>query len=72
MDKSIMKYIPKSKQDGISDCFRDDDGIWIYLKDGWNADRMDSNCHVIHEDTIKELRWQIAGICKAEESTWLK
>ena len=67
MDKSIMKYIPKSKHDGIADCFRDEDGIWIWLKDGWNADRMDSECHVICEDTIKELRWQIGGIHKVEK-----
>ena len=68
MDKSIMKYIPKSKQEGIDDCFRDSDGIWIYLKDGWNADRMDSNCRVISEDTIKDLRYQIAGIRRVEDS----
>lgn len=64
MDNSIMKYIPKSKQDGIRDCFRDEDGIWIWLKEGWNADRMDSECRVICEDTIKDLRWQIGGIRK--------
>ena len=64
MDKAILKYIPKSKRDGVKSCFRDSDGIWIWLKDGWNADRMDSDCHVIREDYINDLKYQIAGIRK--------
>lgn len=67
MDKAILKYIPKSKREGIKDCFRDDDGIWIFLKNGWNADRMDNECHVIHEDCISDLKYQIAGIRKVEK-----
>ena len=63
-DKAIMKYIPKSKQAAISACWRDSDGYWIELHDEYNADRMDWNCHTIHEDTIAELRYQIAGIRK--------
>ena len=57
-----MKYVPKSKRAAIEDAWRDSDGIWIVLKDEWNADRMDYNCHTIHEDNIADLRWQIAGI----------
>ena len=67
MDGSILKYIPKSKWGGIADCFRDEDGIWIWLNEGWNADRMDSNCRVIAEDTIAQLRYQIGGIKKVKE-----
>lgn len=67
MDRSILKYIPKSKREGIADCFRDEDGIWIWLNEGWNADRMDSNCRVIAEDTIAQLRHQIGGIRKVKE-----
>ena len=66
MDERIMKYIPESKREGILEAFQDDDGYWVTLKDGWNADRMDSCCHVIHEDYIKDLRYQIAGIMKKE------
>lgn len=62
--EQIMKYVPKSKKEAISDAWKDSDGIWIILKDGWNADRMDSNCRVIHEDYISDLRYQIAGIKK--------
>lgn len=61
-----MKYIPESRWEGILEAFQDSDGYWITLKDEWNADRMDSHCHVIHEDYIKDLRYQIAGITKTE------
>lgn len=64
--EQILKYVPKSKLEGISDAWEDSDGIWITLKDGWNAGRMDSCCHVIHEDYIKDLRYQIAGIERVE------
>ena len=64
MDERIMKYVPKTKREAIYDAWEDSDGMWIMLKEGWNADRMDYNCHTIHEDTVKELRYQIAGIRK--------
>lgn len=60
---SIMKYVLKSKRAAISACWRDSDGYWITLKNGYNAGRMDNGgCHTIHEDTIADLRYQIAGI----------
>lgn len=64
MSNKILKYVPASKLSAISDAFEDEDGMWIYLKDGWYASRMDGYnvCHVIHEDTIQQLRYQIAGI----------
>ena len=64
LDQKIMKYVPKSKVDGIEDAYIDDDGMWLVVKPNWNADRMDSCCHTIHEDNIKDLRYQIAGIRK--------
>lgn len=66
MNNKIMKYVPKSKVDAISDAWTDDDGMWITLKDGWQAGRMDYGCRVIHEDYIKDLRYQIAGIERTE------
>ena len=63
LDPQVMKYIPKSKQHTIAAYWRNSDGYWITLKDGFNAGRMDnSGCHTIHENTIAELRYQIAGI----------
>lgn len=66
MDKRIMKYIPEKKKEAIRDAYRDEDGYWIYLKEGWEASRMDSDCRVIHEDYIADLRFQIGGITKKE------
>lgn len=59
---NIMKYVPKGKQAAIRDAYRDEDGFWICLNEGWEASRTDSGCRTIHEDTIPDLRYQIAGI----------
>lgn len=64
--EQILRYVPKSKLEAIRDAYQDDDGIWIYLKDGWEASRMDRNCHVIHEDNVRQLRYQITGIRREE------
>lgn len=64
MDKNILKYIPKSKHTAIRECYKDCDGYWIILVENYIADRVDSNARVIHEDTIKDLRYQIGGIVK--------
>jgi len=71
MDKNLMKYVPKSKRNAVRDCWRDEDGIWMTLNRGWEAERTDSECRTIHEDTIKGLRWQIAGITKVSKKTEL-
>ena len=71
LEPKIMKYVPKSKVEAIADAFIDDDGMWIHLKYGWNADRMDICARTIHEDTIKELRYQITGITKKSQE-WLE
>lgn len=63
-DQKIMKYVPSSKKDSIRSAWKDGDGMWIVLNDGWNADRTDARCRTIHEDTLKDLRYQIAGIRK--------
>lgn len=63
-EQKIMKYVPANKKNSIRAAWEDEDGLWIMLNEGWNADRMDSCCRTIHEDTIKELRYQIAGIMK--------
>lgn len=54
MDESIMKYVPKSKRHAILDAYKDQDGYWICIKSdsGYEASRMESGCHVIHEDTV--------------------
>ena len=65
--EQIMRYIPKGKREAVYDEWEDSDGIWIMLMEGWNADRGDYRCRTIHEDTVKDLRYQIAGIRKLSE-----
>ena len=65
--EQIMRYVPKSKVEAIRDAYEDEDGLWIYLYKGWEASRTDIGCHVIHQDNIKDLRWQIAGIRRFKE-----
>ena len=66
MAKAIIDYIPKTKREAIRDAYRDSDGYWICLNEGWEATRTDSGCRTIHEDTIADLKYQIAGIQKVE------
>lgn len=64
MNDAIIKYVPKSKRAAIYDAWRDSDGYWIMLNEGWNADRTDTCCRTIHENYISDLRYQIAGITR--------
>lgn len=50
----LLKYIPKKFHEAILDAYHDDDGYWVYLKDGYIDGIMGT--HVIHTDTISELR----------------
>ena len=65
-DEQILKYIPKNKMAAIRKCYIDSDGYWIILNDGYEASRVDNRCSTIHEWTIKDLRYQIAGIRKVD------
>lgn len=65
MDARILKYIPVKKRQAVMDAYKDEDGYWITLRDGWEASNTDSGCRTIHEDTIADLRYQINGIKRA-------
>ena len=64
--KRYMKYVPESKKEAIRDIWKDEDGVWITLNENWEASRMDRGCRTIHEDAVKQLRYQIAGIRKVQ------
>ena len=66
MKKEIIDYVPKTKRKAVRDAYKDEDGYWIYLKEGWEASNTDSGCRTIHEDTIADLRYQISGIRKVK------
>jgi hypothetical protein len=48
MKKRLGKW-----RDRVEEAWKDDDGVWIALRSGWN-DSTNSTCHTIHEDTWKE------------------
>ena len=53
--------IPKKYQAGLSEVYRDDDGIWGYCADGYYAAGMDGYdaCHTIHEDNVADFMRQV-------------
>lgn len=62
MDERIMKYVPRSKQAAIEHTWHDNDGYWILLRNGWRNGNWGGR--TIHEDTIRQLRKEIAAIEK--------
>ena len=61
----LMKYIPKKFHDAVKDIYRDSDGYWVILRQGWTDGIMGS--HVIHTNTVTELRNEARLIEKEEE-----
>ena len=54
MMMKLLRYVPKRFHEAVKDAYHDDDEYWIYLKNGWIDGIMGS--HVIHTDTVSELR----------------
>lgn len=48
------KILEKIKQHTkVSDAFKDSDGVWVYLKDGWGVDGCPGE-HCIVEDRVAD------------------
>ena len=69
MDQSVLKYVPAAKREAVRDAYKDQDGYWICLLEGWEASRTDAGSRTIHEDTIADLKYQIGGIRKVATDT---
>ena len=59
--KSIWKYVPQKwiKCGAVTNCLADSDGYWVWLdfeEGGWRAYDHGSDCGIIHEYTISDLR----------------
>lgn len=67
MNVNIMRLVPKSKRAAIKYAYLDTDGFWIGLNEGWEASNTDRGCRLIAQDTIEELRYQIAGIRRVNQ-----
>ena len=62
IDENLLKYVPKTKRIAIKAIWKDDDGYWIILKNGYHASLTDERCRTIHEDNIRNIRYQVRGI----------
>lgn len=66
----VKRMIPNDKKASIKDIYEDQDGYWIILNEGWNADGMDLVCRTIHcggddmtdIETVADLKDQISQI----------
>ena len=74
LDPRIMKYVSKKKKSAILECWIEDSlcteypcSYWIRLKEGWHFSNLDTGCRIVSQDTIADLRYQIAGIEPYEE-----
>lgn len=65
MTNLIKKYVPKKHQDKISDFYKDMDGVWLELKEGYVS--LDTECGTIHEDTINDVRKKMKTIVTQEQ-----
>lgn len=61
-DEKIMKYVPKRLVGAIREAYHDSDGYWIMLEDDYMDTHM--NAHVIHGETINQLREDLQNVEK--------
>ena len=65
VDTNIWKYIPDKCREGVTNAFADSDGYWVWLdfeEGGWVAYDGGSDCGIIHEYTIQDMRAAIKTI----------
>lgn len=68
----IMKQCPPEKRACIRDCWEDDDGVWVMIRDGWECS--EDHAHTISLDgaaqevskaaRLRALRMEFAGVHK--------
>jgi hypothetical protein len=63
MDNRILTYIPARKREAVHDCWFDDDGYWVMIREGWHIKDYFAE-HTIHEDTLDELKTVAKQIVK--------
>ena len=66
--ENLYKYMPRKVLDGVIDAFSDSDGYWIYLSDHYTAYDGGSDCRIIHEHTVQDLKAAIKTIRKEERA----
>lgn len=64
-DLSIEKYIPKKYRNSIDEFYKDIDGCWLNLKEGYIS--AENEATSIHEDTIKKVKKKLFTIVLESE-----
>lgn len=62
MENRTNYRIPQRYQHMIQLVMKDQDGVWIYLNDGYYNSTTD--CEIIHEDTFTECMKQLRTVYK--------
>lgn len=57
---SIEKYVPKKYRHCVDEFFKDIDGCWLFLKEGYISAYTEGTS--LHEDSINEIRKQFKTI----------
>lgn len=55
IDSCLMRYVPVRKRCAITAIYKDEDGYWAYVGNGYHCVGYFAE-HVIHEDTITLFR----------------
>ncbi len=63
MDKTLLNKIPKKYHPAIKDIYRDEDGFWAYIENGYKVKDYYTE-HTIHEDTLTEFKRVFASVVK--------
>lgn len=56
IDPVMWKYVPKKYQPIINSLWRDSDGVWMVLKEGW--ENVEGG-RTFHEDHFKQILFQL-------------
>lgn len=63
MDKTLLNKIPKKYHPAIKDIYKDEDGFWAYIENGYKIKDYYTE-HTIHEDTLTEFKRVFASVVK--------
>lgn len=63
MDKTLLNKIPKKYHPAIKDIYKDEDGFWAYIENGYKVKDYYTE-HTIHEDTLTEFKRVFAKVVK--------
>ena len=60
---NLLNKIPKKYHVAITSIYKDEDGFWAYIENGYKVKNYYSE-HTIHEDTLSEFKRVFKNIAK--------